>query len=177
MKLITHEAWNHNPNICRYDDDLVELANREAWSDKRVFHMGSGIHHLVGRSLSEKNDVLSITNSPLEMAAFVTWQIDNPKNYRYHCMFGDIYKMNIRLMPMFNVISLPHLGEMMDEKRDEYDALAPDEVLSLLIGCLFRNGQIFAYRNSSAWDRMEKVFERLNPPYLVSENIIGWRVE
>lgn len=173
------EGWELQPEICAFDPELCDIAHIEDWKDLTVFHMGPGLHHEVGRHLSERNRVISITCSIEEMAAYVQFVIDNPeKSGNYQCMFGDIYKLEPYFFGKFDVISLPHIGEMPDEARLEYGAKNDNDLLSMFIAMMLNfNGKIIFYKGSSAWDRIKPIVsqnKRLKI-FMVSENIVVYK--
>ena len=177
MKLLTHEAWKFQPDLCNYDVEFTNLALFEEWSERRIFHMGPGLHHTVGINLSSTNNIFSITCSPEEVDTYMEWAINNPEHSdRYQVMFGDIHKINPAFLPVFDVLSLPHFLETPDETRKLYGAYDGETLLEILYFKLKYKGFLYGYRNSSAWDRAEFLFKNLfGQPVMVSEQIIGWQ--
>jgi hypothetical protein len=160
-KLVTQQGgWAYQPDKCPADRDFIKYMESNDIRRKTVFAMGPGDHHLVGRMLLN-NRVLSITCSVEEMDAYMDMAIDDPFMARhYQCMFGDIYLLNERLIPPdLDVVYLPHLGEMPNNARNDYQAMSDTEVLNLLIESMSYPGYLVAYHESSAWDRMEQVFK------------------
>lgn len=153
--VIQTEPWKLQPNKCMADIHFCEMAKIEKWAGLSVFHMGPGEHHLVGISLSGTgNNVLAITCSPEEVDSYMKIAIKEPRMAaNYKVLFGDIYSLQSRQLPMFDVINLPHLGEMPDITRQQYGAMSDIQLVFMLIRHLNPGGKLVGYKNSSAFDR------------------------
>ena len=126
-----------------------------------IFHFGTGSHHIVGIRTAENgsnNCVLGITASPGEYDAFVKLAIDRPDVEKtYKSFFGDIYQLEDRLLPTFDVVTLFHLCEFRNERNDLYGALTDRGVTDLLTAHTRSGGYILFYTKSFAFDTAEKV--------------------
>ena len=178
MKLLTHEGWPRQNNLCPYDEDFVNMAHEFGWERYHIFHLGPGLHHDVGKSLSERNTVLSMTCSVDEMNSYMDWAIQSPRSSgRYQCLFGDVYMIESWTLPLFDVVSLPHLGEMPDESRQEYGAKSDAYIFGTFIEKIAQHGLVFGYPGSSAWDRVGHLFRSLGDPVVEHGNVLGWRAQ
>lgn len=175
MKLLTHEPWNLNIDKCPYDVDFSDMAHVLGWEKFHIFHVGTGMHHHVGRNLSERNTVLSLTCSIEEAQAYIEWAVETPaRSGRYQCLFGDMYMLEPWTLPMFDVISLPHFGETEDVTRLDYGAKTDEEIWGLMLQKLAPGGQIFGYNRSAAWDRAKEFFYSLGEPTISHKSVLGW---
>ncbi len=83
--------------------------------------------------------------------------IERPEVARtYKAFFGDIYQLDARLMPMFDVFTAFHLGEFRIEKNDAYGGLTDLEVASLMVDHLNPGGRLIIYSGSYAYDVAER---------------------
>jgi hypothetical protein len=126
-----------------------------------IFHFGTGSHHIVGIRTAgngSNNCVLGITASPGEYEAFIKLAIERPEVEKtYKSFFGDIYQLESRLLPEFDVVSLFHLCEFRNERNDEYAALTDLDVLEMLTDKTRPGGYVIFYTKSFAFDTAEKV--------------------
>ena len=73
----------------------------------------------------------------------------------YKAFFGDIYQLEERLLPQFDVVSLFHLCEFRNERNDLYGALTDREVTDMLTHKTRSGGYILFYTKSFAFDTAE----------------------
>ena len=68
------------------------------------------------RSESRRNSVFGITAAPQEYQKYIELAIARPEVLRYYnAVFGDIYLLNEKLLPVFDVVTLFHLCEFRGE--------------------------------------------------------------
>lgn len=151
--------WDHRPAECPCDEDFVRWLDEAGIRDSAIFHFGTGGHHHVGiecASPERRNSVLGITAAPQEHETFVRLAIGRPDVLRYYqAVFGDIYLLNRRLLPRFDVVTLFHLCEFRGEKNDAYGGLTDLEVTTLLTERLRPGGHVLFFPGSYAWDRAD----------------------
>lgn len=160
MTMTVHPGWPLRPDICRFDLDLVEYL--EGWPGHeygRMFHLGPGLHHTVGRWAAGTTlaTLWAITNSVEEMQTYMTMAIENEAVRRhYQCIFGDIYAAQAFAPEQLVLASLPHLGEAVprNHARDLLTALH-------YLHRLRRGGRMVFYHDGAAWDRQEEVIRVL----------------
>jgi hypothetical protein len=75
----------------------------------------------------------------------------------YKTFFGDIYQLDARLLPEFEVVTLFHLCEFRTEKNDEYGALTDRQVTDMLTDKTKPGGYILFYTGSYAFDKAQGV--------------------
>jgi hypothetical protein len=154
-------VWDLQLAQCPCDVHFCDWLEKEQIKDSSIFHFGTGSHHIVGIRTAENgsnNCVLGITASPGEYDAFVKLAIDRPEVEKsYKVFFGDIYQLEQRLLPQFDVVTLFHLCEFRNERNDLYGALTDLEVTTMLTEQTVPGGYIVFYTKSFAFDTAEKV--------------------
>jgi hypothetical protein len=154
-------VWDLQLAQCPCDVHFCDWLEKEQIKDSSIFHFGTGSHHIVGIRTAENgsnNCVLGITASPGEYDAFVKLAIDRPEVEKsYKVFFGDIYQLEQRLLPQFDVVTLFHLCEFRNERNDLYGALTDLEVATMLTEQTVPGGYIVFYTKSFAFDTAEKV--------------------
>jgi len=157
--------WYLDEAQCPCDIHFLEYLDAENIRDAAIFHFGTGGHHVVGLKTAENgsgNIVLGITASPPEHAAYEQLIIEQPKVGRtYKVLFGDIYQLEARLLPRFDVVTLFHTGEFRTEKNDAYGALTDEDVTRLLVEKLQGPRLLLFYSGSYAFDVAERISEKL----------------
>lgn len=151
--------WDFRVADCPCDADLVAWLDVRGVRDAAIYHFGTGGHHHVGIECARpdrRNSVLGITAAPQEHETFVKLAIERPDVLRYYnAVFGDIYLLNPRLLPVFDVVTLFHLCEFRGEKNDAYGGLTDLEVTNLLTDHLRPGGHMLFFPGSYAWDRAD----------------------
>jgi hypothetical protein len=154
-------VWDLQLAQCPCDVHFCDWLEIEQIKDASIFHFGTGSHHVIGIRTAENgsnNCVLGITASPGEYDAFVKLAIERPDVEKsYKVFFGDIYQLEKRLLPQFDVVTLFHLCEFRDERNDLYGALTDLEVTTMLTQLTRPGGYIVFYTKSFAFDTAEKV--------------------
>lgn len=147
----TTGGWAQQPS-CPCDTHLVEYFAERRLAGKTLFHMGSGLHHTVGFALSadgRDNEVIGITASRDEHSAYVDAVIARPEiGRRYTVLFGDLYTLSPRMLPVLDVVSLFHLCEPPASERADIVL----EAVSVVRGFLTRlrsDGLLLFYDGSS----------------------------
>lgn len=141
------------------DVHLIDWLDDNRITDAAIYHFGTGGHHHVGIECAKperRNSVLGITAAPREYDKFVGLAIERPEVLRYYnAVFGDIYLLNERLLPTFDVVTLFHLCEFRGPKTDAYGGLRDLDVTNLLTDKTRPGGHILFFPNSFAfaWDR------------------------
>lgn len=156
--------WDLRVDECPCDIHFCDWLEKEKLKNKTIFHFGTGGHHIVGIRTAENgsgNCVLGITAAPQEYETFIKLAIERPEVEKtYKTFFGDIYSLDARLLPDFDVVTLFHLCEFRTEKNDEYGALTDREVTDLLTEKTRSGGYIVFYTKSFAYDTAEKVIAK-----------------
>ena len=81
-----------------------------------------------------------------------------PLAVHYQVLFGDLYLMDPRLLPLFNVGTLFHVGESNSYEPDR------DQILQEILDVMSRrlpDAPLLFYTGSSAWDRVAPLLDRL----------------
>ena len=148
--------WDLREKECPCDVHFIEWLDRNRITDSTIYHFGTGGHHHVGIECARetrRNAVLGITAAPQEYEKYVELAIARPDVLRwYNAVFGDIYLINERLLPTFDVVTLFHLCEFRGEKNDAYGGLTDLEVTNLLTDKTRPGGHILFFPTSFAFD-------------------------
>ncbi len=153
--------WDFRPAECPCDADFVEWLDENQVRDAAIYHFGTGGHHHVGiecASPQRRNAVLGITANTDEHRAFVDLVLARPEVLRhYNVAFGDIYLINAKLLPAFDVVTLFHLCEFRSERTDAYGGLTDRAVLDILTERTRPGGHILFFSGSFAFDDAKRV--------------------
>jgi hypothetical protein len=150
------DNWE-NPEDC--DVHLIEWLDEKRITDAAIYHFGTGGHHRVGIECAKperRNSVLGITAAPREYDSYVRLVTERPEVLRYYnAVFGDIYLLNEKLLPTFDVLTLFHLCEFRGPRTDAYGGLTDLDVTNLLTSKTRPGGHILFYTRSYAfgWNR------------------------
>ena len=159
------QSWDLRLAECPCDMHFLEWLEENKIKDQSIFHFGTGSHHIVGLKTAgdgSNNAVLGITASPAEYDAYVKMLIEKPRlGHTYKAYFGDIYQLDARLLPTFDIVTLFHAGEFRTEKNDSYGGLTDLEMTKILAGRMKPGGQMLFYSGSYAFDVAQRVFEEL----------------
>jgi hypothetical protein len=155
------QSWQLRPDRCPCDLDFVDYIRTRSVSHQSIFHFGSGEHHIVGRqsSLDAPNDVLSITTSPREHAAYINLVMEQPEiAAHYKVLFADIYTLTATMLPRFDVVTLFHLHEF-SPPSGSYACLDDESLLALFCDKLQDGGRIIFYRGSDGFAQTRLVLD------------------
>jgi hypothetical protein len=152
-------SWDLRPAECPCDVDFIAWLDENRIVDAAIYHFGTGAHHHVGIECARaerRNAVLGITAAPQEYDAFVRLAIERPDVLRYYnAVFGDIYLLNRKLLPVFDVVTLFHLCEFRGDQNDAYGAMTDLELVNLLTDHTRPGGHILFFPGSFAFDRAD----------------------
>jgi hypothetical protein len=153
-------SWDLRPAECPCDVDFITWLDENQIVDATIYHFGTGAHHHVGIECAKserRNAVLGITAAPQEYEAFVALAIERPDVLRhYNAVFGDIYLLNRKLLPVFDVVTLFHLCEFRGDKSDTYGAMSDLDLVNLLAEQTRPGGHILFFPGSFAFDRADR---------------------
>ena len=165
-KLNIHlDTWHLNVDWCPCDVHFNEFIEAEGIRDAAIFHFGTGAHHVVGLAAAEggrNNAVFAVTASIGEYESYVKLLVDRPEIGRaYKAYFGDVYQLDRRLLPAFDLATLFHLCEYRSEAQDAYGALTDLELAEVLVDGLKPGGRILFYTGSTAFAQARSVIAEL----------------
>jgi hypothetical protein len=170
---IYRDNWAFDEKICPCDAHLMDFIADRDIRNAAIYHFGTGGHHLVGlRCLEDgrNNSVLGVTASPTEYEEYIRLLIANPKLAKpYVAYFGDIYMLNEKLLPEFDLATLFHSREFRTEKNDAYGALTDLEVMTILTRRVKPGGHVLFYTGSYAYDTACGDLDRLAATGAVEE--------
>ena len=160
-----------DPKLNTYDDNwvtkgecdihLVEWLDRQKITDASIYHFGTGGHHHVGIECAKperRTSVLGITASPQEYQNYVRLVTRRPAVLRYYnAVFGDIYLLNEKLLPSFDLVTLFHICEFRGPQTDAYGGLTDLAVTNLLTDKTRPGGHVMFYNDSFAYEKAKPV--------------------
>jgi hypothetical protein len=159
------QSWDLREAECPCDVHFLEWLEQDKIKGQSIFHFGTGSHHVVGIKTAEdgsNNAVFGITASPAEYDAYIKMLIAKPKlGFTYKAYFGDIYQLDRRLLPRFDIVTLFHVGEFRTEKNDVYGALTDLEMTAALVDAMRPGGTVLFYAGSYAFDVAERTAAEL----------------
>src|SRR5262249_17297818 len=122
MKLNYYDnSWPLTLTNCPCDLDFVRYLEARQLAGNLIFHFGTGAHHLVGKNNYERgnpNEILAIPASGDEHQAYIDFVVNHPAAANhYKVLFADIYTLNARMLPRFDLVTLFHLCEYFDQQR------------------------------------------------------------
>lgn len=156
--LFWDDSWDLREKECPCDVHFIEWLDREKITGSAIYHFGTGNHHHVGIECARenrRNAVLGITAAPQEYQKYIELAIARPEVLRtYNAVFGDIYLLNPKLLPVFDVVTLFHLCEFRGERTDAYGGATDLDVANLLTDKTRPGGHILFFTSSFAfaWD-------------------------
>ena len=158
----TRSSWEFNPALCPCDAHLTEYLEERQQTGIRLFHFGTGSHHMVGLwcHRTGKGDALGITASVKEHGAYARMVLSDPDlARRYKVLFCDIYLLGRELLPTFDVVTLFHLGEFTPSQGE---GAHPDgALLDLFLSRLASGGRMIFYKGSFGWGKSEHLVDAL----------------
>jgi hypothetical protein len=159
------DTWALDVPVCPCDVHFNDFVTAMKIKNSTIFHFGTGSHHVIGIQAAEdgrKNAVFAITASVGEYDSYVRLITDQPEigNF-YKAYFGDIYQLDSRLLPQFDVVTLFHLCEFRTEANDAYGALSDLEMAKVLIDKIRPGGYVLFYQGSMAFEKAVDVIAKL----------------
>jgi hypothetical protein len=159
------DTWALDVPVCPCDVHFNEFVADRKIKNSTIFHFGTGSHHVIGIEAAEdgrNNAVFAITASVGEYDSYVRLVTDQPEvgNF-YKAYFGDIYQLDARLLPEFDVVTLFHLCEFRTEANDAYGALTDLDMAKLLIDKIRPGGYVLFYQGSMAFEKAVDVIAKL----------------
>jgi hypothetical protein len=153
------EKWDAHFDLCPCDVHFNQWVETRRLTGQTIYHLGTGTHHVVGQRQAELgNNVFAITASREEHEAYVLLAIANAAlAKRYLVYFGDVYLVNARLLPDFDLATLFHLGEFLCDNTAsrEYGGVTDRGVLDIVTDKTRPGGHIVLYPGSNGWPVMQ----------------------
>lgn len=162
---IQEYVWDLDVAQCPCDVHFLELLAERGIEGKRIFHFGTGNHHVVGLRSAESgqgHSILGITATPKEYTSYMDLVIEKPLvGSHYKVFFGDIYQLDGRLLPRFDIVNLFHLCEFRAAKNDAYGALDDRALALMLLEHLEPGGLMIFYTGSFAYPDAAPIVDAL----------------
>ena len=163
------------------DSQLIEWLDQQRITEASVYHFGTGGHHHVGIECAKperRSSVFGITASPHEFQNYMRLVTERPEVLRYYnVVFGDIYLLNAKLLPTFDLVTLFHLCEFRGPQTDTYGGLTDLAVTNLLTDKTRPGGHILFYTGSWAFAKAKPViaqWEKDRPVERIGEYKLCW---
>lgn len=149
------DPWPLDVKQCPCDVHFTEWLKSAGIRNATIFHFGTGDHHHVGKTEALRgagNAVLGVTATEPEYDSYTRLVVSNPMVGKlYKVVFTDIYQLEPRLLPEFDVVTLFHLCEFWSETNAPYANLNDLGVLEAMAGKVRKGGRLLFYTGSFAW--------------------------
>jgi hypothetical protein len=157
--------WYLDEAQCPCDVHFTQWIDQQQIAGATVFHFGTGGHHHLGLHNLEhgaKNNILGITASPQEFQRFIELAIKHPRlSQAYQVLFGDIYLLNGRMLPEFDIVTLYHTGEFRGDSQDAYGGLTDRQVADVLLERMRPGAWLQFFTGSFAYDKAAAIADQL----------------
>jgi SAM-dependent methyltransferase len=156
-------TWPLDISECPCDLHFIHYMKDKKIAGKSIFHFGTGEHHLIAlenAKLRRPNQIFGVTASKKEIDTYTDLIVGNARVANsYKAMFVDIYTLDARGLPVFDVVTLFHLGEFHDPKKQKYAPLDDRKLLDLMVRQTRPGGLVCFYRGSNGWRKSEPIVE------------------
>lgn len=148
------DPWPLDVKQCPCDVHFTQYLAEKHLTGQRIFHLGTGDHHHVGlQAPGGDHAVLGITATEAEYVSYIRLAIENPHLGKYYkVLFSDIYQINPRLLPEFDIATLFHLCEFWFESNAPYAAMNDAGVLDAITAKVRPGGLVGFYTGSFAYE-------------------------
>lgn len=157
-------SWELKPHLCPCDVDFIKYLEQQQIQNQTIFHFGTGSHHILGlenQNLSDPNQILGITASVLEHQKYVNLCQENRYlNKYYKVLFADIYTLTADVLPMFDIVSLFHLGEFYLPEEADFIHHNDQSLIEMFLSKLNPGGRILFYPGSVGWGKVVEYIEK-----------------
>jgi len=161
------DPWPLDVRQCPCDVHFTDWVACERLSGASIFHFGTGSHHHVGKTLAlngSDNAVIGITATRPEYDSYIDLVIGTPVvGQRYKVLFSDIYQLEPRLLPEFDVVTLFHLCEFWSETNAPYATMTDEGVLRAMAAKVRPGGALLFYTGSFAFGTARGLIETIVP--------------
>ena len=157
------DKWDLHVDICPCDVHFNDWAKATGLTQARIFHFGTGTHHVIGVEQATNgsgNSVVGITASIEEYDAYIKLAAERSEVTKsYLSYFGDIYLTNPKMLPAFDVVTMFHLCEFFYPNTDsgEYGGLTDLGVLETFTDLMPVGGKLLFYMRSIKFGEAEQV--------------------
>ena len=157
------DPWPLNVTQCPCDVHFTDWMEAEGRRGQSVFHFGTGDHHHVGKTLAmngSDNAVLGITATRPEYDSYIDLVVREPRiGQRYKVLFTDIYQLEPRLLPDFDIVTLFHLCEFWSETNAPFATMADAGVLKAMAAKVRPGGALMFYTGSFAYAAARRLID------------------
>lgn len=148
------DPWPLDEKQCPCDVHFTRYLAEKNLKEQAIFHFGTGDHHHVGlQAPAGGHAVLGITATEAEYSSYIRLAVSNPQLGRfYKVLFSDIYQTNLRLLPVFDIVTLFHLGEFWSQNNAPFASFDDAGLLDGMAGKVAPGGLVMFYTGSFAYD-------------------------
>lgn len=159
-------SWPLLVEQCPCDVHFCEWLDDAQVKGAAIFHFGTGEHHCIAKHIAQRpetgNSIYGVTASKNEYQTYIDLVIADPEVAKiYNAVFCDIYLLRKPLLPVFDVVTLFHLGEFWNEKNQSYGAMTDRQLTELMLDRMPSGGKLLVYKGSYAFDKAEAVVDAL----------------
>jgi hypothetical protein len=155
--------WSENFSQCPCDVDFIDYIAMSSQERLSIFHMGPGGHHFLGvKAAGLHHTILAVTPAVREFNQYVKLaDQDTNLSRNYKVLLTDIYNLNPADVGVYNYINLFHLCEFSSKETQDNKNFNDSELTLFLTQHLTLNGCIVFYKNSSAFEKTQKIIDDL----------------
>ena len=161
------DPWPLDVAQCPCDVHFTGWAETTRLRDAAIFHFGTGDHHHVGKTMAMNGSgcaTLGVTATRPEYQSYIDLVIRDPRvGKAYKVLFTDIYQLEPRLLPDFDVVTLFHLCEFWSETNAPYANVDDAGVLRAMAAKVKPGGALMLYTGSFAYGRAGPLADALLP--------------
>ena len=161
------DPWPLDVRQCPCDVHFTDWVAAKGIRNASVFHFGTGDHHHVGKTQAlngSGNGVLGITATRPEYDSYIDLVVKTADVGKlYKVLFTDIYQLEPRLLPEFDVVTLFHLCEFWSEANAPFSTMNDEGVLRAMAGKVKPGGSLLFYTGSFAFSVAMPLIDRLVP--------------
>lgn len=157
------DPWPLDVKQCPCDVHFTNWLKSARVRDVTIFHFGTGDHHHVGKTETERaagNAIIGITATQPEYVSYMDLVVSHPMvGQRYKVLFTDIYQLAPELLPDFDIVTLFHLCEFWSEANAPYARMNDLGVLEAMAAKVRPGGRMLFYTGSFAFDSARKLID------------------
>lgn len=153
------DPWPLDVAQCPCDVHFSSYLSQNGLKNQTIFHFGTGDHHHVGlQAPAGGHSVLGVTATQAEYLSYINLVVSNPDLGRhYKVVFSDIYQIDPRLLPDFDIVTLFHLCEFWSATNAPFAAFDDAGVLEALGAKVKPGGLVGFYTGSFAYEGAAKL--------------------
>lgn len=161
------DPWPLDVAQCPCDVHFTAWAEKVGLNGASIFHFGTGDHHHVGKTLAMNGSdcaVLGITATKPEYSSYIDLIVGEPRiGKRYKVVFTDIYQLEPRLLPDFDVVTLFHLCEFWSMTNAPFANMDDKGLLEAMAAKVKPGGKLLFFTGSFAYPQAKPLADAMLP--------------